>query len=410
MPKITISYRRADSLAITGRIFDNLVERYGHEAVFMDLESIALGTDFREAISQAFTETSVLLVIIGRRWLADGRINHEADWVRAEIRTALAQNIPIIPVLVDGAPMPSVRDLPADIHEFSYRQAAPIESGRRFREQMDRLLREIDKFLGGERGRSWWLSTLKKSETVAPSRPIPVVPTSPRAVEPKPVTPAPRAVAPTYARTSPEYWLNRVAVERKLPPGDEPLVMISYASEDQAWITELRSFLDRRVEQLRDTNGRSYELWNFSDVKRGTVPGDEFPEIVAEKMWRCRVALVVLSKDYFNSRYCRTIELPFLMWRRGQHGLICLPIKLGTLPADAVRLPAYEHPSRKVMLEEIIDDRQAPEDFMSSPYRELSMKQLKERGLESEIENRFDGLSRQVFAYLKTRYEAVEED
>ena len=29
MPKITISYRRADSEAMTGRIFDRLIAQYG---------------------------------------------------------------------------------------------------------------------------------------------------------------------------------------------------------------------------------------------------------------------------------------------------------------------------------------------------------------------------------------------
>jgi hypothetical protein len=112
-------------------------------------------------------------------------------------------------------------------------------------------------------------------------------------------------------RKTPEYWLNRVAAEHKLTPGDQPLVLISFASEDQRWVDDLRAFLDPKIELLRD-NGHLYSLWNFSDAKRGTAPGDEFPEIVAEKMWRCRVAILLFSANYFKSDYCKVIELPFL--------------------------------------------------------------------------------------------------
>ena len=128
---------------------------------------------------------------------------------------------------------------------------------------------------------------------------------------------------------SPEYWLHRVEDERRLPPANDPLVLISFASEDQDWIDLLRAFLDPQLEQLRNPDGRSYQLWNFSDAKRGTTPGDEFPEVVAEKMWSCRVALVLLSKHYFRSDYCRQIELPFLMWRREHHSLLCVPAQAG---------------------------------------------------------------------------------
>lgn len=206
---------------------------------------------------------------------------------------------------------------------------------------------------------------------------------------------------PIYVRTSPEYWLHRVKIERRLLAGDEPVVMISFASADQMWIDELHAFIEPKLADLRDAEGRSYQLWNFSDVKRGTAPGDEFPEIVAEKMWRCRAAIIVLSRDFFRSNYCKLIELPFLMWRWEHHKLFCFPVKVGTVPVDKVRIPSYDGPSRNVVLDEIIDDRQAAAAFATSPHRNLNLKELKEAKLEAEIEKRFDGVGRRVVEYLK---------
>ena len=152
-------------------------------------------------------------------------------------------------------------------------------------------------------------------------------------------------------RASPEYWLHRVDVERKLRPGDQPLVLISFASDDQRWVDDLRDYLDAKMDLLRDKDGQPYQLWNYSDVRHGTKVGDEFPEIVAEKMWRCQAAILVFSRAYFRSDYCRQIELPFLLWRREHHNLMCLPIKIGTPSYDIVLIPNYRNDLRYLVFE-----------------------------------------------------------
>ncbi len=50
MPRIFISYRRADSITMTGRIHDRLVARYGEKNVFKDVDDIPLGVDFRTVL------------------------------------------------------------------------------------------------------------------------------------------------------------------------------------------------------------------------------------------------------------------------------------------------------------------------------------------------------------------------
>jgi TIR domain len=153
MSKIIISYRRADSAATAGRIFDRLAGHYGDDAVFMDVDKIPFGTDFREHIRKVLAGGDILLAVIGPNWLgksADGksRVMDEADPVRVEIETALRQKTRIIPVLVEGASMPGVADLPDGLRDLAYLNAAPLDVGRDFRAHMDRLIRSIDEVLG----------------------------------------------------------------------------------------------------------------------------------------------------------------------------------------------------------------------------------------------------------------------
>jgi hypothetical protein len=156
MSKIIVSYRRSDSAAITGRIFDRLVDRYGEESVFMDIDRIPFGTDFRHHIQDALRGADVLLAVIGPGWIGkttDGksRIIDEADPVKVEIEAALKQGLTVIPVLVDNAPMPGAADLPESIRDFAYINAAPIDTGRDFRQHMERLTRSIDGIVGTDK-------------------------------------------------------------------------------------------------------------------------------------------------------------------------------------------------------------------------------------------------------------------
>ena len=70
MAKIAISYRRADTEVMTGRIRDRLADRYGEDTVFMDIDNIPFGKDFRVHISEAIVQSDILLVILGRGGLA----------------------------------------------------------------------------------------------------------------------------------------------------------------------------------------------------------------------------------------------------------------------------------------------------------------------------------------------------
>jgi formylglycine-generating enzyme required for sulfatase activity len=149
--RIVLSYRRSDAEAIAGRIFDRLVKHYGDESVFMDIDSIPFGVDFRAHIRKELEECNILLAIIGPHWAGDRkhlRINEETDFVRIEIETALQRNIPVVPILIDETPMPGPNQLPDSLQPLAFRNAAPVDSGRDFHPHMARLIRELDRLCG----------------------------------------------------------------------------------------------------------------------------------------------------------------------------------------------------------------------------------------------------------------------
>jgi hypothetical protein len=152
MARIIISYRRSDSAAMTRLIFDRLVARFGENLVFMDIDNIPFGVDFRRHIRESLLAGDVLLAIVGSKWTgidASGqpRILEENDPVRVEIETAFENSITVMPVLIDHATMPQPADLPETLANFPYLNAIPVDSGRDFRHHMDRLIRVLEKIL-----------------------------------------------------------------------------------------------------------------------------------------------------------------------------------------------------------------------------------------------------------------------
>src|SRR5262245_6566501 len=117
MPRIFISYRRDDSRDQTERIHDRLVQAFGKENVFLDVDgSIASGADFAAVLRDAVRQCDVLLVIMGPDWInirekSDPnlrRLDNPDDFVRIEVESGLGKpDTLIIPVLVKDAPPPS---------------------------------------------------------------------------------------------------------------------------------------------------------------------------------------------------------------------------------------------------------------------------------------------------------------
>jgi hypothetical protein len=155
MRKIALSYRRDDTAAMTGRIFDDLSRHFGAENVFMDIDAIPFGSDFRRYIGDAMQQARILVEVIGPKWLGpkdDGlfRIMDPTDPVRIEVETAIKLGITVVPVLVDGARMPQPSDLPASLEDFPYFNACEVDSGRDFHTHVGRLKNFLEGFVTEE--------------------------------------------------------------------------------------------------------------------------------------------------------------------------------------------------------------------------------------------------------------------
>ena len=146
--RIFVSYRRSDVGGHAGRLHDALVDRLGPSGVFFDVTAIDAGRDFANEIDEALAASDAVLAVIGPGWLTAAdregvqRLSHRDDFVRTELSRALASNIPVVPVLVGGAALPSAADLPADLAELPDRQAVTIRD-EAFRRDVDDLLRAL---------------------------------------------------------------------------------------------------------------------------------------------------------------------------------------------------------------------------------------------------------------------------
>ncbi len=153
---VFISYRRGDAGDVVGRIYDRLVDRFGRAHVFKDVDSIPLGVDFRKHLSESVGECRILLAIISRGWLqqSDGerRVDQTNDFVRIEIEAALQRNIPVIPVLVQGASLPSAQELPQSLCELAYRNATVVRADPDFQADIVRLMDGISFHLASTPG------------------------------------------------------------------------------------------------------------------------------------------------------------------------------------------------------------------------------------------------------------------
>lgn len=147
MAGIFVSYRRDDSQGFAGRLADDLLELFGPELVFRDVE-IPVGLDFSEVLHRAVAGCDALLVVIGRQWQgvaasgAGSRLFEPGDWVRTEIEAALQQRKLIVPVLVGGAAMPRAEQLPDSIASLARRQAF-VMTDRDWEHQLQQLAAEL---------------------------------------------------------------------------------------------------------------------------------------------------------------------------------------------------------------------------------------------------------------------------
>ncbi len=154
--KIFLSYRRDDASGDARSVYQRLRQTFGKNQLFIDVDTIQLGRDFRDVLDLNLSSCRVLLAVIGPRWLGATdetgrrRLDNPKDFVRTEIARALAKNLVVIPVLVGNAALPTEDQLPDDIKPLVYRQAAEIRH-EGFQHDMIALEDELKRHIGRRR-------------------------------------------------------------------------------------------------------------------------------------------------------------------------------------------------------------------------------------------------------------------
>ncbi|MAS38206.1 MAG: hypothetical protein CL610_29690 [Anaerolineaceae bacterium] len=146
MPRIFVAYRPGPDQPAARRLYRIFAKRFGSDNV-EQASSIPAGRDVRVAAEEEVSTADVLLVIIGPTWLnaADNNGNRllerENDPVRHQIATGIDYGMLVIPVLIDGANLPSAADLPAPLRDLAYKQPAVINNDADIR----RLIAELER-------------------------------------------------------------------------------------------------------------------------------------------------------------------------------------------------------------------------------------------------------------------------
>jgi DNA primase len=150
MASVFISYRREDSSAEAGRLYDRLIAHFTPSDVFIDIDMIRPGDDFVDVLQEKILNADVMLVVIVRSWHSakDGarkiRLKDPKDLVRLEVLAAMEKRVAIVPVLVGGATMPLASQLPPDLPSLTRLQAFELPHTG-FHQATSRLIQEIDR-------------------------------------------------------------------------------------------------------------------------------------------------------------------------------------------------------------------------------------------------------------------------
>jgi hypothetical protein len=252
MARIFINYRRDDAAGVAGRLGDRLAQNFSQGDIFMDVDAMQPGLDFVKQLDEQVAKCDVLLAVIGPSWLnatdekGHRKLDLPQDFVRIELTCALKREIPVIPLLVNGAAMPSEDDLPDDLKPLTHRHALELRHTR-FAADSEAIVRALRRILPRRTkwlqiagsftlavtcilgGIAWWALPLGRNENNKPevstaktighalsssadNRPEKSIPTIP--------------IAPKLFSSPGDYRGDRVALvigNSRYPDSDEPL-------------------------------------------------------------------------------------------------------------------------------------------------------------------------------------------
>ena len=164
MPKkIFISYRCSDSAKDARHLATLLEQAFGKSRVFIDRKGLDGSPDWLHELEREVAASGIVIAVMGGGWLdakdesGRRRLDDHDDLVRFELAEAFRRDIPVVPVLVDGARMPTPTELPQNLILLTRPQAEllRIES---FETDAAKIAKRIRSEMGRQRtGRNAWL-------------------------------------------------------------------------------------------------------------------------------------------------------------------------------------------------------------------------------------------------------------
>jgi hypothetical protein len=145
---IFINYRRNLAFKDARLLQKALARSFGVNRVFLDVSGVDGGEHWLQKIEQQVDASCAMLVLITKGWAdalndkGERRIDNPNDWVRFEIGRALARGIPVVPVVIDGAEMPSIAELPPNLAPLTFVQALSVNMNS-FDEDVERIARRL---------------------------------------------------------------------------------------------------------------------------------------------------------------------------------------------------------------------------------------------------------------------------
>ena len=143
--KIFINYRRGDSSAYAGRIYDNLKDDFD---VFFDIDGINIGNQFKSKIEKEIKSSTIILALLDKDCIKEfDKRKGRDDFVLFELEYAHENSITVIPLLINGYPMPTKESLPKSLSFLPSLHAFDVRH-EKFSDDIESLKREIHKNFG----------------------------------------------------------------------------------------------------------------------------------------------------------------------------------------------------------------------------------------------------------------------
>jgi hypothetical protein len=172
---IFINYRRSLAFKDAKLLQRALQRSLGVKRVFLDTVGVEGGDHWLHTIERQVAASAAMVAIIGEGWVdalnekGERRIDDPNDFVRFEIGRALARGIPVLPVLIDGANMPALAQLPQTLAPITFLQAMPLRM-ETFDDDAERIARRLRFLVAQARPRRaliWQLSAATALALVA---------------------------------------------------------------------------------------------------------------------------------------------------------------------------------------------------------------------------------------------------